>query len=135
MKKSKHSAECHGWRSQVKSFHPHKGRVWSEGGSFWTAIFNNDIQLSVTLFPCVLYRFHFQCLSICRFVKGNLCRKSAHCLVLSTLTSINFYPLVCSGLFSWTLAVIFVFLFLYFSLAIFMLAILMHAIFKHEEVR
>ena len=94
-------------RRSKAGFHPHKGRVWSEGGSFWTAIFNNDIQLSVTLFPCVLYRF--QRLSICRFVKGNLCRKSAHCLVLSTLTSINFYPLVCSGLFSWTLAVIFVF--------------------------
>ena len=47
-----------------------------EGGSFSTAIFNSDIQLSVDTFSCFI--------SVCPFVallnKGNVCRKCA-CLV------------------------------------------------------
>ena len=44
-----------------------------EGGSFSTVIFNSDIQLSVFPISCLI------CLSVCHFVKGNVCRKFAHC--------------------------------------------------------
>ena len=53
-----------------------------EGGSYSTAIFNSDIQLSVYSCSCFI--------SVCRFVKGNVCGKFAHCFVLSALKSINF---------------------------------------------
>ena len=43
-----------------------------EGGSFSTAIFNSDIQLSFFLLLFVFYI----CLSVCRFVKGNVFRNS-----------------------------------------------------------
>ena len=33
----------------------------------------------------------FICLSVCRFVKGNVCRKYAYCFVLSTLKKRSFY--------------------------------------------
>ena len=47
-----------------------------EWGSFSTAIFNSDIQVSFFL----LLVFYIS-LSVCRVVKGNVCRKFAHCFV------------------------------------------------------
>ena len=44
-----------------------------EGGSFSTAIFNSDIQLSVYSISC----FTYICLSVCPFCKGDVCRKFA----------------------------------------------------------
>ena len=56
-----------------------------EGGSFSTAIFNSDIQLSIYSILCLII-----CLSVCRFVKGTVCPNFAHCFVFSILKSDNF---------------------------------------------
>ena len=56
--------------------------IFSEGGSFSTAISNRDIQLSVYSFSC--FR------SVCRFAKGNVCRQFAHCFALSILKTRSF---------------------------------------------
>ena len=66
-----------------------------------------DIELK-----CFSFIIFYICLSVCRFVNGNICWKSAHCFLLSTLKwlkSVHFWPLVYFYLFSWTLAFIFVF--------------------------
>ena len=49
-----------------------------EGGSFSPTIFNSDIELSV--FPISVFDI---CLSVCRFVEGNICLKfcTLSCLV------------------------------------------------------
>ena len=58
-----------------------------EGGSFSTAIFNSDIQLSVYSFLLL-----YICLSVCRFVKGNIiiCQTFVQCLVLYLLCVLFF---------------------------------------------
>ena len=43
---------------------------------------------------CLLLFVFSICLSVCRFLKGNVCRKCAHCFVLSIWKSVHFWPLV-----------------------------------------
>ena len=59
-----------------------------------TAIFNSDIQLSVYPFSCFVSVCPFGALLKATYV----CRKFAHCFVLSTLKSIHCEPLVCFDL-------------------------------------
>ena len=55
----------------MKSSHPRKDRVW---------VFKSDIELSVFHISC----FIIICLSVRRFVEGNICRNVAHCSCLSS---------------------------------------------------
>ena len=53
-------------------------------------LLNCDLQHGHSV-KCLLLFVLYICLSICRFVKGNVCRKKfAHCFVLSTLKSVHF---------------------------------------------
>ena len=82
-KEVKYLAECHCCRSQLKSSLPFSDLC--EGGSFSTAMFSSDIQLSVYSFSCFI--------SVCPFVallKATLFRKCAHCFCLVGITKWSF---------------------------------------------
>ena len=66
-----------------------------EGGSFSTAIFNSDIQLRVFL----LFVFYI-CLSVCRFIKGNI-RRSKMC-TLFCLVDIKKHSTIIHWTLTWT---------------------------------
>ena len=51
-----------------------------EGRKLFNCIVDSDVQLSVYSFSCFI-----SVLSVCRFVKDNVCRKFEHCCVLSII--------------------------------------------------
>ena len=54
--------------------------------------------LAVTLSYVFIVIVFYICVSVCRFVEGNTCRKTAHCFVLFMLESVHIEPLVCFDL-------------------------------------
>ena len=51
--------------------------------------------VSYRILSCLIVSYLCTGLSVCRFVQGDVCRKYAHCFVLSTLKSVHCLPPVC----------------------------------------
>ena len=80
------AVQCMRVRAHVKILE-FPNSIFVGGGSFSPAIFNSDIQLKK---KSPHFVFYIICLSICCFVKGNVCLKFAHCFVYSILKSVHF---------------------------------------------
>ena len=127
-KESKHLAECHSWRSQLKRLIPPSQR-WSleintlikkimmfslviliicsslrlcPPFDFQNSIFAREARELFTYdlqqwhsAKCFLHFVFYICLSVCGFVKGNVCRKFTYCFVYSIWKKRSFFTLLC----------------------------------------